>query len=522
MNRKEVALRMALFEQQHPVEDYVCFDWHVWPLLRVQISYEAFIKDLSKDFDYKHEKKNESEFCWSQFRLVRVIKRLLDKVPSCKNALTTKYNDQFGNDHPVSVKGDVVFLTLSSRRLNLNGRLYEIYSDPIVSELQSLGVSTLVWERGVPNVPRHSHSFMVDQPLHAALEQLKEQPPIPEPHWFREFTKISKDLLERDLQWIEVEAWIRRLQQTSIVFEQWLQAVGAKLLVSVCWYDPSVMAATLAANRLGVVSVDLQHGVQDKSHFAYGGWERGPLSGYGIIPQIFWSWGESQAKQLNRNNPAFRKSNFIIGGNIWLNAWKNGKDSLINETSFFDPIKNLLLRSSKRILVTFQGYDGYDDLVLGGIEKSPPGWLWLIRFHPATFPDVASRRLDRLKAFDNTRVEHTLTTQLPLYALLKVCDVHITGHSTCALEALAFGKPTIIVSQDGFDSYRDYIEKGVMAFAKDEEKLIHLLADFAPTPLQCELAAQLDFASPLMSSQVLVDLLDKAGIKSKLAADKDL
>lgn len=520
MNRKEALTRMALFEQTHPVEEYVCFDWCVWPLLRVQIAYEAVIKNLSENL----EPTNPQAECgareregWRRFLPVKGLRKLLSHVPLLRNALPVKSGavtaeDEFGDEHPAAVKGDVVFLTLSGRRLDLNGRYYEIYSDPIVSQLNTLGFASLVWERGLPTVPRYSRSSWIDRPLQAALLQQGILPPLPEPPWFKDLAPLAQELLERELLWGEVEGKIRRLQQSSLVFGEWLQAAGAKLLVSVCWYDINVMAATLAAKRLGLVSVDLQHGLQDEAHFAYSCWEGSPSGGYELVPGMFWNWGERQATQLIKNNPAFRTSSFIAAGNSWLNGWRTEGDNFIARVGLDSSFKDKLKKSTKRILVTLQGYGSYDDLVLSGIEKSPADWLWLIRLHPATRPEVARRLKERLDIAAPARVEYDRATCLPLYALLKACDIHVTGHSTCALEALAFGKPTIIVSQDGVDSYGDYIEAGVMAFAGDGEALVRLLAEFEVAPGQCETVAEKDSASPDQAALALLSLLEKAGM----------
>jgi hypothetical protein len=518
VSRDEVKRLMAAFEQNHPVECYVCFDWNVWPLLRVQVAYEAVMKSLSENQDSDQLTTPGFLANWRQFFLVRALQKLLRLVHLLPNVLPEKpavvAEDEFGNEHPAATKGEVVFLTHSGRRLDLNGRNYEIYSDPIVSQLNSLGVESLVWEKGVPVAPRYSKSYWIDSFLIDALSKQVSIPSLSEPPWFKDFVPLAHKLLGRDFVWSEIEWKISHLQRVSIVFEQWLHAVEAKLLVSAVWYDLVAMAATLAAKRLGVVSVDLQHGLQDEGHFAYSCWEGSPVGGYELVPNMFWNWGEHQAEQLSRNNPAFRTSGFVAAGNSWLNVWRADEASLFDMVRLEPSIIGKLEKSKKTILVTLQGRGSYDDLVLTAIDKSPLDWLWLIRLHPSTCPEVARRLKVRLDTVAAERVEYEMTTRLPLYVWLKACDVHVTGFSTCALEALVFGKATIIVTQDGVDSYGDYIEKGVMAFAGDGEKLIQMLSDFTPTPLHCKLVAQSDFVEPSNSLVALLGILESAGINT--------
>src|SRR5450759_332870 len=59
-----------------------------------------------------------------------------------------------------------------------------------------------------------------------------------------------------------------------------------------------------------------------------------------------------------------------------------------------------------------------------------------------------------------------------LYELLCERDVHVTGDSACALEALAFGVTSITISELGRDTFAKMIELGVIAFAKSSSELI--------------------------------------------------
>lgn len=524
VSRDEVTRLMSAFEQENPIADYVCFDWNVWPLLRVQVAYEAMVKVLNKSGDTTPHRSIKS--AGDRYLPTKILRKLLHRLPLIsKKTLSSSsliVDDGFGDQHPSVCKGDVVLFTLSSRRIKLNGCNYEIYTDPIVSKLKFLGVASLVWERGLAVVPRYSQSFWIDRPLQTALANKEALPPLPEPSWFKNFVPLAESLLERELSWGEVEGKIRQLQQTSLVFEDWLKTSEAKMLVSVCWYDPIIMAATLAAKRLSLISVDLQHGVQDEAHFAYRRWNRSPINGYELVPRVFWNWGNRQVANLKENNPAFETSSFIAGGNSWLNVWKDQKNIvLFDVVGAYAASSYDLAQYRKIILVTLQSAGTYADTVFARVENSDTNWLWLIRFHPATAQEELERVKAKLFTVPKSRVEFDLASRLPLYALLKICNVHVTGFSTCALEALAFGKPTIIVSQDGVDSYGDYIKAGVMAFAQDGEELVKMISDFIPSPLQCELAAQADFASPLQSSQAFIDLLDMAGVRIISAPDKE-
>jgi hypothetical protein len=60
-------------------------------------------------------------------------------------------------------------------------------------------------------------------------------------------------------------------------------------------------------------------------------------------------------------------------------------------------------------------------------------------------------------------------TEWPLYALLREVDLHVTVDSTCANEALAFRKPTILISKAGLSYFREFVDGDVMLHAERPE-----------------------------------------------------
>jgi predicted glycosyltransferase len=45
-------------------------------------------------------------------------------------------------------------------------------------------------------------------------------------------------------------------------------------------------------------------------------------------------------------------------------------------------------------------------------------------------------------------------------------DLHVSSYSTCSNEALAFGKPTILLSEQGLAIFREFVEEGIMFYAE--------------------------------------------------------
>jgi len=367
---------------------------------------------------------------------------------------------------PHDVQRDVVILTLSERRVLLQGTLYEIYSDPLVELLHKQGLSTLVWEQGEERYPRYSRSAWISRRMDAECRQFPLSSQFnDEPHWFGDYQKFTHEIMGRAVMWYEVATLIDVVTHQSFVFEKWLQKTEARYLFAVCWYDPLVMAATMAARRCGIKTIEIQHGSQGEWHFAYSAWLRAPSEGYEVVPDVFWCWGKTAVEELHEYNPAFFvKSSAVPGGNLWLNLWRER----VQRTTLTSSEKPAA--PHKTILVSLQL--DVEPLLLDAIRASPSSWRWLIRFHPAR--EKSSRVQEELmfKHASHPGVELDKANSLVLYELLGESDVHVTAYSACAIEALAFGVQTIIISSQGRMTFSSLIDQGLMMTADTSEKLI--------------------------------------------------
>ena len=254
------------------------------------------------------------------------------------------------------------------------------------------------------------------------------------------------------------------------VFEKMFRKMGTKAVFLDCWYTWESFAATLAARRAGVLSIELQHGVQGLHMSGYAGWRES----YELMPELFWVWGQQASEALRQRNAFDIRT--VVGGNCWLNAWRNNEWS----NAFSQEIaraKALRGGQSLVVLVTLQpGVD--EEPVLDAIKRSPRDWHWLVRIHRR------ERTTDRYAALA-ARLEgihpHVLIdepTGLPLYALIGAIDVHVTGASTCALEALAFGKPTVAFNANARKAFGSLLETDAMTYADNGPAIVAAIGRF--------------------------------------------
>jgi hypothetical protein len=483
MTLEELTQLMACYEAEHPVEDYRFYDWNVWPLLRTTILDTAWDSFHHQDYRFK------APSAAARFR--SRLKKLIVDTPVAGNAalylgrvlairkaqMACKELQDLDAERSESVVAsgrDVVILSFSHRRQPVKNSLYEVYADPLVETLNALGVSALVWERCEERWPRCLPSAWISRLL--VLESLKAAalPVLSEPPWFKEIRSCAESLTGKPFHWSGVETTIRQVQRISCVFQSWLEQTGAKMLVVVGWYGGEVMGATLAARRLGVTSVDLQHGIQFSGHYGYAGWKKVPAHGYEIVPDVFWCWGEEPAQRLLRDNPAFlEQSRVIVGGNLWFNKWRAGEVAGADE--LHAELRRAAAAGKKTILVTLQPLGDQNKLIAEAIALAPRDWFWFLRFHPGTSDSERLFMKGLLTADASAQVDFDLANEAPLYSLLSVCDVHITGLSTCAQEALGFGIPSVIMAEEGRELFRAQLDKGVMLYAANAEEVVSMV-----------------------------------------------
>ncbi|MFD2207948.1 hypothetical protein [Kiloniella antarctica] len=253
-----------------------------------------------------------------------------------------------------------------------------------------------------------------------------------------------------------------------------LRKAKPKAIFIVCYESIISMAMILAARRVGVPVIDVQHGKQGKYNVNYTHFTHLPKNGWDLLPNYFWCWGEQSAKNISRHMPASRTTHFpYVIGYLWVALWKNGEPIKITEKHqvFIEELKVI----QKKILVTLQPLsDPLPEILLRTMENSPPDWLWLIRMHPNMLLDC-NQVINRLDEVAKGKFEVTISSEIPLYPLLKAVDHHVTAWSSVAYEALEFGVSTTIIDETGLDLYSNEIENQLFLYADTKQQLLNTI-----------------------------------------------
>jgi hypothetical protein len=466
MNCEAIVNALECFEREHPVESFEAFDMRVWPVLRNWLGFQlVWQKPPSARVSgwTVLRKKGLSFFSllWNSLRF-----RMLER------------DNRFGLGRDSKSSPDVVVLTDSNRCFLREGRLFHYIADPAVREFDRLGMSAQIWDLGKEGEKSRGMEPVwlrrrLDTEIRRRLSLAKvsgefSQWEKMEPAWFEPFGVWAVGLLGRPIGWAEVAARLRYVCLVARVFEEWLGKARPRFLVVDCWYGLTTMGAILAASRLGICSMDIQHGLQSVSEFAYSCWTKAPSEGYGCFPDAFWVWGRQNVRELYaHNSPVLvREGRVVSCGNLWINQCRYHADGVLQQE--IQELKRLTAGYSRVLLVTLQPSQGVEEAVWPAIQNSPEDVFWFVRLHPR-MSDGEKRRIEQMVQDMGGRVNVSDASRVSLYALLQVAGIHLTGFSTCALEALAFGKPTVLVHPSGFVLFREQIEQGVMIFEPQRE-----------------------------------------------------
>jgi hypothetical protein len=431
-------------ESRFPVDEWIVDSIRVWPIARMHLYYGFFEYQFFSNHPARAGLIKGSD-------LPRVGRRIASSAWHYAKASVTDFRNTHHRNHP----HDAVFLNYQTYMTPLNGRWYSRVCDPFVEQLSAKGLSSLMLSAGYEYAtPRFTKSRFV-QP-HLVAHRLRGMVRLrgggnglPMRHEVEECAKASGLFSESFSLINPVERHTRQIISIGRYFRRVLADVRPKIAFVACWYATESMACVLVCNQLGIPTVDIQHGSQE-FHVAYDRWNRVPPEGYELLPTYFWCWSESEAAVIREwagNLPVHQP---IVGGNLFLERWRAGNDETVRA---YDGMLRALKESSKRkvqILYTLNGSTKEEIKtivdIIDAVNKSDIDAHFWIRLHPIALDQKARvRRTLEESGLRNVDVENATT--LPLYALLRHMDVHVTEFSSVVIEAQSFGVPSVTGEQ---------------------------------------------------------------------------
>jgi hypothetical protein len=432
------------FEARHDVLSFTVEDVRVWPYLRTWTAWQK----MNKVGRVSAARSGQIEEAVAKLRRYSTL-CLVD----------WSHAERLQTDAPV------VFVTQANRRQLIGGSYHHPLVDPLCHLCDKEGVRAVVFEGGQARVPRARSSYWTSVAFKRDrwLQRIAGTRRL-EPKWYQEYKNWAEGWLKREVPWTQWAGQFDTLFRRAAMYMQWFRAVRAKIVFVDCWYNDLSLPATLAGNRLGLKVVELQHARQSSSYFGYSGLQVQTGEELQLVPRVFWVWGERDREVfLQSNGEGFE---VLVGGNAWLNQWR-GSSTGLHETEL-KKTRAVIGEDAFSVVVTTQPTVSLDP-VLEAMKGTPEDWRWLIRVHPSQRSILDDIEARTQSAHPNVEVRQA--TNCPLLPLLKLANVHLTGDSTCALEALGMGTPTILFDELGAENFAGFLENGTMLLADGPNEL---------------------------------------------------
>lgn len=456
-------------EARVPVDTWRVAGLHVWPLVRESLWWH--LNDLYGPARVRGG------------RLARRLRQLGPLAGGWSRFVTASVSDRA---HQASLRAhaDVVAFGDNVSRVWLDGAWYDRLCEPLLEAFEELGKTSLELEPyHLYRTPRHRSSRWVQPALDRDWIRSRLRPGSSLPAAELEgYDEMGRVLSSRNIDTSPFSSATLRRQAllVRLVADRLgrvLERVGPRIGLVVD-YGSASMAFNQACRERGIPSLEIQHGQEGDLHWAYARWTRLPPGGYGLLPSTYWTWSPSEAGVINRWATAGSGHGAIVGGNPWLEQWRHDTSPVVR--GYDEMVARLLSEAGGdvNVLVTLQStMTGPAQVgpLMAAVEASPPSWRWWVRRHPV-MDEEERRRVARLFGPLAGRAEVEQSSELPLPALLRHVDVHVTINSSAVLEAQAFGVPSVVLDPDAHELYPEQAASGWIALARGPSEILDRIA----------------------------------------------
>ncbi len=466
------------FEKEFPVEKLVYKGLRIWPYIRIYLVYA-----LTKEKTF---------FTSSR---VRLLLRILKQIRNLFEAIT-------GWSHrarPLRKIAKNSFLFISedkTRNFHFDGKDYHIYEESWKYLTHSLGKTEVLEFVQHPELRcKQMPVFMNVLILRAFLLYSFHQIFSYKKNSIQGWNEFKAAIEEKGINLpYDEKTWIKKLEillHRSQVAYRFLKKNRPQAMGFVAYFSDMVLPFILAAHKLKIPSVELQHGIWSFNN-RFG---RLPAGSYELIPDYYWCWGISSRRELDSlaHHPMHK---VIVAGFPWLNLWSGEKSEFLSRSEkLYD--SHLFHANKKNILIALQPEkEPFPRHLVELMQKNQGNFFWWVRLHPfmKNRKNELTDFLDK-KGIENYDLIHATTW--PLYYILNKVDAVLTMWSTVAYEAVAFQKTAIVLHPMGKEFMQSQIEKGIIFYAENIKSLEKILQN-------------LDVHRPTASSEFLQPVDDKS------------
>lgn len=438
-------------EQKYPVNEWSINGIHLWPVIRTYLYVELWV-------EHERSKKTSSNQPQQQA-----------KSPTIATGISLRQRIVFLLDYlrfrltPLK-KSKAVFASAPGYIENYKGKTLHRFFDPLRINKPEYRNAYIVFtsKNGIEGIEHQIPlgSFEYVQNLFARYYRKKgfschlngfdtfcEE--------LQRYSPIGKRLTPGFLQ----EA-VTSIEKHAFIFKPILKKTNAKEAISLCYYldSKAFFGMNLAAHRLGISSIDMQHGGQGNHHLAYGQFYKVPASGsYALLPSVFWCWDKASAESIRQwSSMDGVKHRAEIIDHPWLHFLASTTDAPPQSKPVvvysLQPFQTLVLPQ-----------------VINAMKVLGNEYSWILRLHP----NMQFRATELKTLLEDEQLGpfiHPMTfNPLSLPETLAIASMHLTRTSGTAIESALMGVPTILLDKEGVAMYRSFIHEGIALDGSDTD-----------------------------------------------------
>ncbi|WP_339882509.1 hypothetical protein [Vreelandella maris] len=215
-----------------------------------------------------------------------------------------------------------------------------------------------------------------------------------------------------------------------------LKDSGVDALVFRVYYGLYYFPIILACKMLGITVIDIQHGINGLKHTCYSGFKSGEINSP-LLPDVFWTWSDMSSKMLTKDSDIALGASVIEGGNPIYSSSPN--------------------RSGKKILYTHQPQSKGIPVPVDEIKRVYEIKQREIAIRPHPLHVEEGENVLNLLKKEGVRAKLEDPSKITINDSLSQAGAHITYSSTCALDALNYGIPSVYCSDLIGDVEKEFV-----------------------------------------------------------------
>lgn len=219
------------------------------------------------------------------------------------------------------------------------------------------------------------------------------------------------------------------------LFKLFYKIYRPKAIFINCYYSLIHQAAIYAAKKMGIKTIELQHGIINNKHPAYNVFTHLDKS---FFPDYLLTFGDYVKNIFNEGNYFIKRENVLSVGSMYID-YINNKYQPSKETI---QIFTNLRKKYKKIIAISSQWPIENKLIMFLKKSALLSKDILYIFVP--------RDINKNYSNANFPENIIILKHLDVYQIVREVDFHSTLWSTCALEAPAIGVPNILINIEGF------------------------------------------------------------------------